>query len=339
MKLTVNLKERSYDVTVGKGLLKSANEYFDLKRKVLIVTDDNVPCEYSKQISDLSENGTVVVIPNGEKSKSFEELQRLLKTMLDLGFSRKDCVVAVGGGVVGDLAGFAAATYMRGIDFYNVPTTVLSQVDSSIGGKVAVNFGGIKNSVGAFWQPKAVLIDTDTLSTLPDRQIKNGLIEALKSGAIRDAELFEKFDGKFDINDVIFASLSVKKKIVEEDEKESGNRMLLNFGHTLGHGIETVAAGSLYHGEAVALGMYLISNDSLREKLKKIYISLGTWDFLKNTYNDLIKSKSDEIKAAISHDKKAVRDTLSAVVVNTVGNGEIKKTDTKSLTALLEEIK
>ena len=194
MNLTVDLKERSYGITIGKDLLANAGKYFDLGRNVLIVTDDNIQTEYSEKIKKYSKNGIIKVIPNGEKSKSFDGLETLLKTMLDNGFSRKDCVVAVGGGVVGDLAGFAAATYMRGIDFYNVPTTVLSQVDSSIGGKVAINFGGVKNVVGAFYQPKAVLIDTETLSSLPDRQIKNGLMEALKSGAIRDRELFEMFE-------------------------------------------------------------------------------------------------------------------------------------------------
>ena len=322
MKLTVDLKERSYDITISKNLLSDADKYFNLDRNVLIVTDNNIPSEYSEKIKGCSKNGIIKVITNGEKSKSFEGLETLLKTMLDNGFSRKDCVVAVGGGVVGDLAGFAAATYMRGIDFYNAPTTVLSQVDSSIGGKVAVNFCGVKNIVGAFYQPKAVLIDTETLSSLPDRQIKNGLMEALKSGAIKDKELFEMFENtdKPDITQIIYKSLTVKKKVVENDEKEKGERMLLNFGHTIGHGIEVAADGRLFHGEAVALGMYLISDDTLRDRLKKIYSSLGMWENLKTVYTDLITNKADTIKSAILHDKKAADGGVKAVCVDEIGS-------------------
>ena len=341
MNLTVDLKERSYGITIGKDLLENAGKYFDLGRNVLIVTDDNIPTEYSEKIKKYSKNGIIKVIPNGEKSKSFDGLETLFKTMLDNGFSRKDCVVAVGGGVVGDLAGFAAATYMRGIDFYNVPTTVLSQVDSSIGGKVAINFGGVKNIVGAFYQPKAVLIDTETLSSLPDRQIKNGLMEALKSGAIRDRELFEMFENtdKPDITQIIFKSLTVKKKVVENDEKEKGERMLLNFGHTIGHGLEIAADGKLFHGEAVALGMYLISGEDLRERLKKIYISLGMWENLKTVYTDIITNKADRIKSAILHDKKAADGVFSAVVVENIGNGKIKKMTAEEIDSLIGGLK
>ncbi len=341
MNLTVDLKERSYGITIGKDLLANAGKYFDLGRNVLIVTDDNIPTEYSEKIKKCSKNGIIKVIPNGEKSKSFNGLETLLKTMLDNGFSRKDCAVAVGGGVVGDLAGFAAATYMRGIDFYNVPTTVLSQVDSSIGGKVAINFGGVKNVVGAFYQPKAVLIDTETLSSLPDRQIKNGLMEALKSGAIRDRELFEMFENtdKPDITQIIYKSLTVKKKVVENDEKEKGERMLLNFGHTIGHGLEVAADGKLFHGEAVALGMYLISGEDLRERLKKVYISLGMWENLKSVYTDIITNKADRIKSAILHDKKAADGVFSAVVVENIGDGKIKKMTAEEIDSLIGRLK
>lgn len=341
MNLTVDLKERSYGITIGRDLLANAGKYFNLSRNVLIVTDDNIPTEYSEKIKKCSKNGIIKVIPNGEKSKSLDGLETLLKTMLDNGFSRKDCVVAVGGGVVGDLAGFAAATYMRGIDFYNVPTTVLSQVDSSIGGKVAINFGGVKNIVGAFYQPKEVLIDTESLSSLPDRQIKNGLMEALKSGAIRDRELFEMFEStdKPDITQIIYRSLTVKKKVVENDEKEKGERMLLNFGHTIGHGLEIVADGKLFHGEAVALGMYLISGKDLRERLKKIYISLGMWDNLKTVYTDIITNKADRIKSAILHDKKAVNGVFSAVVVENIGDGKIKKMTAEEIDSLIGGLK
>lgn len=327
MKLEINLLKSSYDVIIEKNSLSSVNKFFNLDRKVLIVTDDNVPTEYSDIVKNASRNAIIKVVPNGEKSKSIKTAQNLLKEMLNNNFGRNDCVVAVGGGVVGDLAGFVASLYMRGIDFFNIPTTVLSQVDSSIGGKVAVNFEGIKNIIGAFYQPKGVLIDTQTLKSLPERQIKNGLIEALKSGAIKDKDLFEIFERGIEVSDIeniIYKSLSVKKAIVENDEKEKGERKLLNFGHTLGHGIESAANGRLFHGECVALGMYLISNNNLKERLKSIYEKLGIWDNIFHIYSDILTKNKKDIEKAIIHDKKATNQICSAVIVNEVGKGEIK---------------
>lgn len=338
MKLKVDLKENSYGVIIEKGALSSADKYFNLNRKVLIVTDDNVPAEYSETVKNLSKDSIIRTVPNGEKSKSFEYVQYLLKEMLEAGFGRKDCVVAVGGGVIGDLAGFAASLYMRGIDFYNIPTTVLSQVDSSIGGKVAVNFEGVKNIVGTFYQPKGVLIDIQTLNSLPSRQIKNGLIEALKSGAIRDPILFDLFENdyeKLDIEEIIYKSLSVKKNIVENDEKEHGERKLLNFGHTLGHGIEVAADGKLFHGEAVALGMYLISDGEIKEKLKNIYCKMGIWENIYGIYEELIESKAEVIKNAVLHDKKASDGICSAVFVKEAGKGFTQDIKTENLFNLL----
>ena len=165
----------------------------NLNRKVLVVTDSGVPEEYSSIIVDAAKEPVLVTLPEGEGSKTLDSFGMLCRRMLDEGFTRRDCVVAVGGGVCGDMAGFAAASYMRGIDFYNVPTTVLSQVDSSIGGKTAIDFGGYKNIVGAFYPPRAVLIDPDTLKTLPARQISNGLSEAVKMALTSDEELFQIF--------------------------------------------------------------------------------------------------------------------------------------------------
>ncbi|MBR3961609.1 MAG: iron-containing alcohol dehydrogenase, partial [Clostridia bacterium] len=166
MIINVELRENSYNIVIERGALNKFNELISTDRKVLIVTDSGVPAQYAKSVARNVKDGHIVTIPQGESSKSIDNLQFLCKKMLELGFTRKDCVVAVGGGVVGDLAGFAASVYMRGIDFYNVPTTVLSQVDSSVGGKVAVNFEGIKNILGAFYQPKMVIIDPDVLDTL-----------------------------------------------------------------------------------------------------------------------------------------------------------------------------
>ena len=170
MVLTISPGGKDYDVTVGPGCIDRASELFDLDRKCLVVTDDGVPASYSERIADQCKEAVVVTLPQGEESKSMANLEKLLTTMLEHSFTRSDCVVAVGGGMPGDLAGFSAATYMRGIDFYNVPTTLLSQADSSIGGKTAVDLAGVKNIVGAFHQPCGVLIDTDTLETLSPRQ-------------------------------------------------------------------------------------------------------------------------------------------------------------------------
>ena len=192
--LHLDLGERGYDINIGRGLLARAGELFALDRKVFIVTDSGVPKEYAKAIAELSKEAKIVTVTEGEGSKSPETFAYLCQEMLDFGMTRTDCAVAVGGGVVGDLTGFAAASFMRGIDFYNVPTTVLSMVDSSIGGKTAINLGGVKNIVGAFHQPRGVLIHPDTLKTLPDRQLSNGLAEAVKMALISDKELFELFE-------------------------------------------------------------------------------------------------------------------------------------------------
>ena len=190
MILPLDLGPDSYDIVIERGSLTRAGEYLDLNRKVLIVTDNVVPAEYSKMVAACCREAHIYSFEPGEESKSIQTFEKLLVTMLRAGFSRKDCVVAVGGGVVGDIAGFTASAYMRGVDFYNIPTTVLSQVDSSIGGKTAVNLDCIKNIVGAFYQPKKVLIDVNVLKTLPARQIASGLAESVKMALTSDEELF-----------------------------------------------------------------------------------------------------------------------------------------------------
>ena len=190
----MNLNENSYDIVVERGLLKNAGKHLGLNRRVLVVTDSGVPASYAQSVAKQCAKPVICTIETGEGSKSLETFGHLLQTMMDHGFSRKDCVVAIGGGVVGDLSGFAASAYMRGIDFYNIPTTLLSQIDSSIGGKTAINFGGVKNIVGAFYQPKKVLVDPDLLKTLPERQISNGLAEAIKMALTSDEELFDIFE-------------------------------------------------------------------------------------------------------------------------------------------------
>ena len=263
-KLTMNLGERSYDIILKNGALENLYEFARLDRKVAVVTDSGVPAEYAQRVADQCRESTIITVPQGEASKSFKILETVLRQMLEFNMGRGDLVVAVGGGVVGDLAGFAASIYMRGINFINCPTTTLSMIDSSIGGKTAVDLGDTKNIVGAFWQPKLVIVDPATLSTLPRRHYINGLAEAVKAGLLADPELFaifEKGDIDTQISEIIYRSLRFKKNVVEQDETERGMRKALNFGHTIGHGIEAVKGikgrrtVGLFHGECVALGM------------------------------------------------------------------------------------
>ena len=320
MTLNLNLPTGGYPIYIERGALDRAGEFLSLNRKVLVVTDSGVPAEYAQRIATQCSEAHIITVPEGEGSKSFATLELLLNTMLEAGFSRTDCVLAVGGGVVGDLSGFAASTFMRGIDFYNIPTTILSQVDSSIGGKVAVNFGGVKNIVGAFYQPQAVIIDPNVLSTLPQRQIANGLAEAIKMALTSDAELFEIFehqDVMENIETIIERSLRIKKAVVEEDEKEKGLRRILNFGHTLGHGIEAASGGDLYHGECVALGMLPMCAPDVRARLIAVLQSLR---LPTKCEGDL-----ETILNFTAHDKKCEGTSVNVVFVDKIGSYRIEK--------------
>lgn len=326
--LKMNLGASSYPITVGSGLLKSADEFFNLNRNVFIVTDDGVPNKYADDVKKLCKKATVYTVTAGEGSKSLSTLESLLMAMANADITRGDCVVAVGGGVVGDLAGFAASVYMRGVDFYNVPTTLLAQVDSSIGGKTAVNLGGIKNIVGAFKQPKAVIVDTDTLATLDPRHFMAGLCEAVKMAATSNAELFESIEKMSkdevynNIEEIIVEALKIKKSVVEEDECESGIRKVLNFGHTFGHCIEsTEGLGGLYHGECVALGMLAITDGEVHARIKGVLEKLG----LPVTYS----GNCEYALSYAAHDKKRTADGISVVLCNKIGTFEIKNISTE----------
>ena len=314
---TISPGGKDYDVTVEPGCIGRASELLDLDRKCLVVTDDGVPAGYAERIADQCKEAVIVTLPQGEESKSMANLEMLLTKMLEHSFTRNDCVVAVGGGMPGDLAGFTAATYMRGIDFYNVPTTLLSQADSSIGGKTAVDLAGVKNIVGAFHQPCGVLIDTDTLETLSARQRAAGLAEIIKSGLIADAELFGYIEANIeqglDMTKVIEAALRVKKHVVEEDERESGLRRILNFGHTIGHGIESVTG--MLHGECVAAGMVPMCADEVRERLVPVLESAGL----------PVQAECDPeaVLEAVTHDKKAADGVIKTVYVPEPGKAEI----------------
>ena len=321
MIIHLDLPQNGYDIILERGALGRAGELLNLDRRVLIVTDDGVPEQYARAVAAQCKACKVVTVSTGEGSKTFPVFEMLCRTLLEGGFTRTDCVVAVGGGVVGDLAGFAAAAFMRGIDFYNIPTTVLSQVDSSIGGKVAINLDHVKNIIGAFHQPKRVLIDPEVLKTLPARQISNGLAEAVKMSLTSDAELFALFesgDVMQKLDTVIERSLRIKKSVVEQDEKETGLRRILNYGHTLGHGVEAFAhEHGLYHGECVALGMIPMCASDVRARLLKVLDSLHL--------PTAIPGDIEPMLAAVAHDKKCAGSDVSVIYVPAIGHFEIKK--------------
>lgn len=313
-----------YDITVGNNLLKHASEYFNLNRRVFIVTDEGVPKEYAGAISACSKISKIYTVSVGEASKSINTYQEVLSAMCEFGMSRSDCMVAVGGGVVGDLTGFVASTYMRGIDYYGVPTTLLSQVDSSVGAKCAVNFGGIKNIVGSFYRPRAVLIDTDTLKTLSKRILASGIAESIKMAVCRNEELFEYLEKNDFTNEnaeyIITESLKIKIDVVEKDEHESGLRKILNFGHTFGHGIEALEGlGGLYHGECIALGMLPLAEEPVKKRLT---------DTLRR--HGLPTVWSGDVERALEftvHDKKASGNSVDAVICDDIGKSKVVRMD------------
>jgi 3-dehydroquinate synthase len=318
MKIDVHTKEKEYSVILERGVLAKASQWIRFSGQIFIVSDDGVPAEWVHQLQEQFPQAETYIFPNGEGSKNFATLQEILKAMQKAHLSRQDTLIAIGGGVVGDMAGFASAIYMRGIRYINIPTTSLSQIDSSIGGKTAIDFNGVKNSVGAFWQPDLVLADPDVLATLPPRQLHNGLAEAVKEGMIRDPELFaifEKEDAEDHLEEIIGRCLKIKKDIVEKDEKENGERKLLNFGHTFGHAYEAYFGMDGYlHGECVGLGMLTVLNDPmLKERLRKVLQKLQL--------PTACQCDPKKIYQLMLLDKKADHDHISMVQVDTIGQG------------------
>ena len=334
-KIKVNV-DKDYEVLIEKGILDNCGDYIKQisnANKVCVVSDSNVFSLYNeKVISSLRENGFNVityVFEAGEESKTIDTVMSIIDLLAQNEFTRKDLVVALGGGSCRDMAGFAAAIYLRGIEYVQLPTSLLAQVDSSVGGKTAVNLVQGKNLCGAFHQPKLVLIDPNTLDTLDSRVYAEGMAEALKMGCILDEDLFKKIEiqnnNEF-IEDIIFESVKLKAIIVEHDEKEKGERALLNFGHTIGHAIEKLHNfKDIYHGEAVGIGMVLISQmgefnnitqEGTSERIKKVL----------EKYNLPIKtsySLSDIIKEMKS-DKKRTQDSINLILLDRIGKGFIK---------------
>lgn len=320
-------------ITFGVGALSSVGEVFDLRRKVLVVTDSGVPKEYAETVLKACKDPVLAVLKMGEPSKNLENWETLLKTLQENGFDRGSAVVAVGGGMVSDLAGFAAASFLRGIDFYIVPTTLLSQVDAAVGGKTGTNFGGCKNAVGAFYPPKGVLVDPDVLKTLPERHYKNGLAEAIKTAALFDAGLFEKLEREeVPPEELVRRCLLAKLAVVEADEKENDTRRLLNFGHTVGHAIESAEGLSgLLHGECVAIGMLPFCENDAKNRLKAVLGRCG----LPTVYH----GDTSALWKALCRDKKFKNGVLTAVFLPEIGKPELRTLSGPEIRALLEGMK
>ena len=338
MTLHCHFGQDAYDIRIGRGLLAEAGRLLDLRRKVLVVTDSGVPEDYARTILGQCPEGSLLTIPQGEGAKTPETLLSILDELLRLGFTRSDAVVAVGGGVVGDIAGFAAAVYQRGIEYYNVPTTLLSQVDSSVGGKTAVNFRGVKNIVGAFHNPSAVLIDPDTLLTLDSRLFAEGVAEVVKMAATSDAGLFSLLEQTPDLvpvlPEVIASALRIKIDVVAKDPQEKGLRAVLNFGHTIGHAIEAASAKTpapFYHGEAVAAGMMYTSEGEARSRIARLLVKFGlpTSD----------PFGTDELLAYALKDKKRSGAAVKLVLVDKPGEFRFEWADEDSLRQLIQSRK
>lgn len=326
--------EPSFDNLAKKLCILSAKH-----RRVCIVTDSNVKEYYLNEIDtlcrDVFSEITSFVFPAGEAFKNMDTVQKLYLHLIEQHFDRNDLLIALGGGVVGDLTGFAAATYLRGIDFIQIPTTLLSQVDSSIGGKTGVDFMQYKNMVGAFHMPKLVYMNLSTLCTLPEEQFSSGMAEIIKHGLIRSISYYrwlkENREGILSMNlslleEMIFQSCQIKKQVVEEDPKEQGIRAYLNFGHTIGHAVEKLSDFSLGHGQCVALGM--VCAIYLSQKLGNISPSesediLQTLQSYRLPIYLPIRENTSEILKATKSDKKMSGTNIKFIVLKNMGEAEI----------------
>lgn len=347
--LTVALGERSYDIVIGAGLLRHAADYVRPLlpySRVIILSDENVATHYLQPLTDKLAASDIrcdsIVVPAGEGSKSFAQFESVMNDLLACQPDRKTTLIALGGGVVGDLCGFAASVLLRGVPFIQIPTSLLAQVDSSVGGKTAINAKSGKNLVGSFYQPKAVLIDTDTLNTLPDRELKAGYAEVAKYGLIADASFFKWLANnqlaimardKAALTHAIHTSCQAKATIVAEDEKEGGMRALLNLGHTFGHALEaeTGYGDRLLHGEAVAIGMVMAARLSCQLGLAESELEAEVADHLKAA--GLPTTPKDvqldwDIDAFCHHffsDKKTEAGELTFILLERVGKAVISK--------------
>ena len=344
--LRINLKKEvddSYDIVIGSGLfnkLAAELKKSPLGSSYVIITDSNVARLYGKELlnnfSDKNIRAHLLTFAAGEKSKSRKTKEKIEDEMLKLALGRDTCIIALGGGVVGDLAGFVAATYMRGVPYIQVPTTLLAQIDSSIGGKVGLDTQYAKNSVGAFYQPKRVITDVNFLKTLPKKELMNGMAEIIKHALIKDKDFFyfleKNMDKIFNIDSkilpiVIKKNCEIKSDIVSKDEKEKGLRKILNYGHTIGHAIESASSYSISHGEAVSIGMGYAANLSVnmgfldegsQARQNNLLESSGISPKLLN--NKLNKRK---ILEYIKRDKKIINGKMQFVLLDSIGHAFI----------------
>ncbi|GAA0237711.1 3-dehydroquinate synthase [Metaclostridioides mangenotii] len=341
-KVYVNLEKSTYCIRIENNSLdsigKKIKKVYQCK-KAIIITDENVNNYYTGRLeSSLFKNDfdvDTIVIEPGEMSKSLDSLPKIYNRLIDFEVTRNDLLIALGGGVVGDICGFVASSFLRGIPFIQIPTSLLAQVDSSVGGKVGINLERGKNLVGSFYHPKAVFIDPLVLNTLPDKYYKDGMAEVIKYGCIKDKNFFYKLkslknrnDITDNIDDIIYRCCSIKKKMVESDERDLNERMILNFGHTLGHAIEKYYNFEKYtHGEAVAIGMYNIAllgerkgltKDGTSDEIKDILIEQG----LAYKLDVSLKSLMEFIK----NDKKNIGSTLKVVLLKEIGESFIYDT-------------
>ena len=351
--LTVSLPGRSYDILIGSGLLHQAGQHLRTvlprAKKLFVVTDSTVaPIYLSALIPGLERAGFETAcreIPAGEGSKSAAMLSALWEDMMDFGLTRTDAVVALGGGVVGDLAGFAAATILRGVDFVQIPTTLLAQVDSSVGGKVAIDLQHGKNLAGAFWQPRLVLMDPAVLGTLDDKAFADGMAEVIKYGCIRDAAFLSWLEQRpsrqeimAEIEHVLYTCCDIKRTVVVEDERDTGARMILNFGHTLGHAYELAGHYRIWtHGQAVAAGMVKAAELGVTLGVtpaglpERIGVLLGCFGL-----PVAIPCAHEDYAAAVGLDKKGAGDSISVILLEEAGRAVVHPMPKAKL---LEELK
>ena len=335
-KLTVNLKDHSYDIIIENGVLDRLNDYIKTiykNDKIFIITDDKVKDLYlDKAMKSLSADYIVdyVVIPNGEASKTLEKYAYICEELLKKDIRRNNLIIALGGGVIGDISGFVASSLFRGIPYVGVPTSLLAQMDSSIGGKTGIDFYGRKNILGAFKQPKMVLIDPLTINSLDEREFNNGMGELIKHGAIGNKKLLDSLYSHPKITeDVIYESLTVKKRVVEIDEFDLNERMTLNFGHTFGHAIELKYGYK--HGEAVAIGMLMAIKMGIdlgitdKECYKPILDILKIYNLpvVEYNYKDYLKD--------VFYDKKNIAGTISFIFLTKLGECTIYKITEKEI--------
>ena len=350
--LTVALPGREYEIAIQRGLLSQAGEriraVLPRARRLAVVTDTNVgPLYYNKVKAGLERAGFEPGLfspPAGEKSKNAAQLSQLWEGFMDFGLTRTDGVVALGGGVVGDLAGFAAATVLRGVDYVQIPTTLLAQVDSSVGGKVAIDLAAGKNLAGAFWQPKLVLMDPETLNTLSDAVFSDGMGEVIKYGCIANKGLFNfllahpsRREVMEHIEYILTLCCDLKREVVVEDERDTGRRMLLNFGHTLGHAIEKNSGFTVPHGHAVAMGMVLAA----RAAERMAYSPAGTLDAVLAACRRFrlptqCPYTAPQLYAAAISDKKRDGGSIDVVVLEELGRARTVRLDLEGLRRFTE---